>query len=135
MRGIPSLMAAALAGVAAIVANQDGDPDIVPFFVALTIAAGIHAWALARPPTRLPHSVASGIAGLWTIASLWIGVLLLMFQATCACSRAEPLPPELTYLGLTATVYHLVGLYGGLGLVLYGTSRVRRDIGHAQAGG
>ncbi len=31
MRGIPSLAAAVLAGVAAVVASQDGDGDIVLF--------------------------------------------------------------------------------------------------------
>lgn len=132
MRGIPSLAAAMLAGVAAVVASQDGDGDIVPFFIALIVAGGIHAWATARPPTRVRRSLAYGVAGAWTVAGIWIGVLLVMYQATCGCSRPE-LPPELTYLGLTATVYHLIGLYGGLAFILFGEMSARREDSEATA--
>ncbi len=122
MRGMPSLAAAVLAGVAAVVASQDGDGDIVPFFVALTVAGGIHAWAtLGRH-----RPVAYGIAGAWAVAAIWIGVLLIGYQAMCACSY-PPRAPEETYLGFTATVYHLVGLYGGLALVLFAEISVRRE--------
>ncbi len=127
MRGIPSLAAAMLAGVAAVVASQDGDGDIVPFFVALTVAGGIHAWAVANPTGRRHRPVAHGIAGAWTVAGVWIGVLLVGYRAACACSGPPPLPED-TYLGLTATVYHLVGLYGGLALVLVGTAQARREV-------
>jgi hypothetical protein len=41
---------------------------------------------------------------VWLIAAAWIGVLLLMYQSA---SRPQP-EPEATYLGLTATIYHLV---------------------------
>ncbi|MEO6577879.1 MAG: hypothetical protein ABIO99_03145 [Candidatus Limnocylindria bacterium] len=132
MRGIPSLLAAALAGVAAVVANQDGDADIVPFFVALTLVGGIHAWAVVTPETRAHRSVAYGVAGVWTVAAVWIGVLLLTFQVACGCIGPER-PPEETYFGLTATVYHLIGLYGGLGMVLLGTASIRREPNQARA--
>lgn len=56
------------------------------------------------------------LAVLWLIAGIWIGALLLMYLAM---GGDGPSPgPEAAYLGLTATVYHLVGLYGGLLLVL-----------------
>ena len=45
-----------------------------------------------------------------------VGVLLLTYLGA---SRPPP-TPEATYLGLTATLYHLVGLYGGLVLMLGG---------------
>ena len=45
----------------------------------------------------------------------WIAVLLVMYQAMG--SRPPPLPED-TYLGLTATIYHLIGVYGGALLVL-----------------
>ena len=118
--GLFGLGAATLAGVAAVVANQDGDADIVPFFVALTVAGGIHAWATATPLIGGRRVLALGITGVWLIAGVWIGALLGMQQVMCACSRPPP-PVELTYLGLTATAYHLVGLYGGLLLVFIGT--------------
>jgi hypothetical protein len=52
----------------------------------------------------------------WLGAAAWIGVLLVMYQMSCACS-IPPRPPEATYLGLTATAYHLAGVYLGGALV------------------
>ncbi|MGH2382913.1 MAG: hypothetical protein ACRDG7_17055 [Candidatus Limnocylindria bacterium] len=120
MTGLYGLGASVLAGLAAVVAKQDGDADIVPFFVALTVAGGVHAWATATPLIGRRRVLALGITGLWMIAGVWTGALLGMYQAMCACSRPPP-PVELTYFGLTATVYHLVALYGGLVLVFIGT--------------
>jgi len=113
MRSLIGLGASALAGLAAVIASLDGDADIVPFFVGLTLLGGVGAWAAHAPfeGRRLP--LARGSALVWLVAAVWIGALLVMYQAACACS-SPPRPPEATYLGLTATVYHLVGLYGGL---------------------
>lgn len=126
MRGVPGLLAAALAGLATIVASQDGDADIVPFFVALTVAGGVHAWASTGSPTPRSRAVSRIVAGAWAVAAIWIGVLLIGYQAMCACS-SPPRAPEETYLGLTATAYHLVGLYGGLALVLFAEISARRE--------
>jgi hypothetical protein len=41
---------------------------------------------------------------------------LLWERALCACSMPEPVA-EATYLGLTATVFHLAGVYLGGALV------------------
>lgn len=120
MSGWFGLGASLLAGLAAVIANQDGDADIVPFFVALTVAGGVHGWATATPLDGGRRMLALGITGLWMVAGVWIGALLGMVQLTCGCSGPTR-PPELTYLGLTATVYHLIGLYGGLALVFIGT--------------
>ena len=114
MRSLLGLAAMVLAGIATVVASQDGDGDIVPFFVGLTVAAGIGAWA-AHPPFEGRRRWAAGlIASLWLIGSAWIAVLLVMYQAMG--SRPPP-SPEDTYLGLTATVYHVIGVYGGAVLV------------------
>ena len=106
-----------LAGIAAIAAILDGDSDIVPFFIGLTVAGGVAAWAV-RPPYEGPRRLlARSIGVAWLIAAVWVGALLAMYQATCACSY-PPRPAEDVYLGLTATAYHLIGLYVGLAAIL-----------------
>ena len=107
-----ALLAAGFAGLAGVVASQDGDTDIVPFFIALTVLGGVGAWATQEPyggPRRL---LARGIGIAWLGAAGWIGFLLLWQRALCGCSFPPP-TPEATYLGLTATVYHLAGVYLG----------------------
>ena len=103
-----------LTGLATIVASQDRDADIVPFFVGLTVAAGIEAWAAHPPFQGRRKSTAGVIAGLWLLAAAWIAVLLIMAQTM---TSGPPPPPEERYLGLTATVYHVIALYGGALLV------------------
>jgi hypothetical protein len=114
MRSLLGLAASALAGVAAVMASLDDDADIVPFFVGLTFLGGLEAWAAHTPFVAQRRLVARSVALLWLLAAVWVAVVLLAYQAA-----SQPLPiPEATYLGLTATVYHLVGLYGGVALVL-----------------
>lgn len=91
-----------------------GDADIVPF-VLLTFAGGAAAWAAQTPFIGIRRRIARGIALAWLVAAVWIGVLLGAYVA--AGSGAPPTPDE-TYFGLPATIYHLVGLYGGLVFVL-----------------
>ncbi len=107
-----AIAATVLAAVAAVVASQDGDGDIVPFFVGLTVAGGVGAWAMHEPFTGRRRLLAQVISGLWLIAAGWIGALLVFYQVTCGCSMPVQ-PPEATYLGLTATIYHLAGVYLG----------------------
>ena len=115
MRSLLGLAAMVVAALAAVVASEDGDADIVPFFVGLTVAAGVEAWA-ARPPFEgRRRYTARLIALLWLVAAAWIGALLLWSQAM---SSRPPPHVEDTYLGLTATVYHVIGLYGGAVLML-----------------
>jgi hypothetical protein len=111
-RSTLAIAATILAAVAAVVASQDGDGDIVPFFVGLTVAGGIGAWAMHEPYTGRRQLLGRFIGGAWLIAAGWIGVLLVMYQATCGCSMPVR-PPETTYLGLTATIYHLAAVYLG----------------------
>ena len=51
------------------------------------------------------------------LAAVWVGVLLVMSVTVWQASSPPPRPED-TYLGLTATVYHLVGLYAGAALML-----------------
>ena len=110
MRSGLAFGASALAALAGVLANQDGDTVIAPSFIGLTFAAGLLAWAV-HPPFE-DRRLARGIALAWLAAAIWIAVLLLMYRAMGG--DGPPPAPEARYLGLTATVYHLLGVYGGL---------------------
>lgn len=114
MRGVFGLMASAFAGLAAVIASLDGDADIVPFFVVLTFAGGVAAWAANGPFIGWRRRIARVIAIAWLVAAVWVAVLLAAFVA----ASSTPPGPEQAYLGPSATVYHLVGLYAGAALVL-----------------
>ena len=118
MRGVLGLVASALAGLAAIVASLDGDGDIVPFFVALTFAGGLAAWAAHPPFEGARRRVAQVVALAWLLAACWVGALLVLYLTVWQASSSPPPAPEATYLALPATAYHLVGLYAGAVLVL-----------------
>lgn len=120
MRSALALAASALAGAAAVIASLDGDADIVPFFVALTFLGGAGAWATHEPMVGTRRAIARSIAVVWLGAAIWIAVLLLWYQAACACIGPPP-EPESRYLGLTATVYHLAGVYLGGALMAVAT--------------
>jgi hypothetical protein len=117
MRSVLGFVASALAGLAAIIASLDGHGDFVPFFVGLTFIGGAAAWA-AHPPFRgSRRHIARGIALLWLVAAVWVAVLLVMSVTVWHASSPTP-TPEQAYLGIPATGYYLVGLYGGAVLVL-----------------
>ncbi len=117
MRSLLALAGSALAGLAAVIASLDGDADIVPFFIGLTFLGGATAWATHPPFEGSRRRIAKGAALLWLTAAVWVAVLLLM-SVTVMTASSPPPRPEDTYLGLTATVYHVLGLYGGVALVL-----------------
>jgi hypothetical protein len=116
MRSTLALGGSALAALAAAIASLDGDADIVPFFVGLTFLGGLGAWAMHEPFVGRRVLVGRAVGVVWLGAAAWIGVLLVWYQTACGCSYPSR-PPEATYLGLTATVYHLAGLYLGGALV------------------
>jgi len=120
VRSVLALAASALAGLAAVIASLDGDADIVPFFVGLTFLGGVGAWAAHSPFEGSRRRIAQGATLLWLIAAVWVGVLLVMSVTVWQASSPPPRPED-TYLGLTATVYHLVGLYAGAVLMLVST--------------
>ena len=107
-----ALLAAVLAALAVVIASRDGDADIVPFFIALTVLAGVGAWATHEPYGGRRLLLARGIGVTWVGAAGWIGFLLLWERALCGCSSPPP-APEATYLGVTATVFYLAGVYLG----------------------
>jgi hypothetical protein len=116
MRSALGLVVSGLSGIAAIIASLDGDGDIVPFFVGLTFAGGLAAWAAHPPFEGSRRQIARGVALVWLLAGVWVGVLLVMSMTVWQASSPPPTPEE-TYLGLRASVYHLVGLYAGAVLV------------------
>lgn len=116
MRSALGLVASALAGLAAVIASLGGDGDIVPFFVGLTFAGGLAAWAAHPPFEGLRRRIARAVALVWLVAAVWVGVLLVMSVTVWQASSPPP-APEQTYLGLPATAYHLIGLYAGAVLV------------------
>jgi len=118
MRGLLALGAAALAGLAAVISSQDDDADFVPFFVGMMLLGAIAAWAAAGGRPR----VLDAVAVVWVIAAFWVGALLFIFRN----GASGPTPGTVdTYLGLPATAYHLLGLYGGLALLLVERWRAR----------
>ena len=127
-RSLLAAGATALAGLAATISALDGDADLVPFFVGLTVAGGIGAWAVREPYDGRRRRLAQLVAVLWLVAAGWIGALLIWEQMLCGCSMPPPVP-ESTYLGLTATVYHVVGVY--LGGVLMAVAAFSRALARA----
>ncbi len=120
MRSLLALAASGLAGLAAVIASLDGDADIVPFFVGLTFLGGIGAWAAHPPREGARRRIGEGVTLLWLLAAVWVGVVLLM-SVTVMQASSPPPGPEETYLGLTATVYHVIGLYAGAVLMVMST--------------
>lgn len=111
VRSVLALAASAVAGLAGVIASLDGDADIVPFFIGLTFLGGAMAWAAHPSLDARRRMLTRGIASLWVFVAAWAGILLIWYLAM---GHDGPPPlPEATYLGLTATVYHLVGLFGG----------------------
>ena len=97
-RPLLAIGAAALAAVAALVSQLDGDTDLVPFFVGLTVLGGIGAFAVREPYTENRRVTGGVAATLWIAAAFIIGGLLLWHQALCGCSMPEPVE-EATYQG------------------------------------
>lgn len=115
IRGLLGVATSALAAIAAVTSSLDAGGDLVPFFVALTFGGGVAAWAAQPPFDGIRRRLAQGIAIGWSVAAVWVGVLLVGFVAQA--SSPPPVPGQ-TYLGLSATAYHLIGLYGGCAMVL-----------------
>jgi hypothetical protein len=93
-----------------------GDPVLVAFFAALSVAAGVVA-LLARGPWESWRRGIGMLVGIaWILVGVAIWVLVGLFRS--AGSLPTEMPPESTYLGLTATFYHLVAICGGGVLVI-----------------
>ena len=125
MRAWFSIAAALLSAIALVVSILDGALEPTGFFAVATVAALIQAWCLRDPESVELRRLAIGIALAWVAGAIFIGVMLGMYQ-----SAARPPPaPEDTYVGLTATVYHVIGVYGGALLTLIAALGPRRWLG------
>jgi len=122
-----SLAAFGLAALAAAISYFNGDSIELAFFALVGLAASTQAWCVREPGNPWLMRTARVIALAWAAAAAWIGVLLVMYQSA---SRPPPGPEEL-YLGVTATVYHLAALYGGLVLVSIAAFGPRRWLDRA----
>jgi len=120
-----SIAAFALAALAAAISYFDGASIELAFFALTALAASTQAWCVREYGDVLLRRMAQGIALAWVAAGIWIGVLLAMYQSA---SRPAPGPEELS-LGMTATVWHLVALYGGAVLVTIAAFGPRRWLG------
>ena len=118
IRASLGLAASALAALAAIIARLDGDGSMVTFFGALTVLGAVVAWATHSPYGGWRRSLARAAALVWLAAAAWAAILIWIFHPLWSRGGQFPLEPEATYLGLTAAVYHVVGLYVGVILVL-----------------
>lgn len=111
-RSVLAIGATVLAAVAALVSQLDGDTDLVPFFVGLTVLGATGAFVVREPYRGSRRFVGRLMGTTWMGAAVIIGGLLLWERALCACSM--PLPAaEATYFGLTATFFHVAGVYLG----------------------
>lgn len=126
-RGLIGIAAAALAALAAVVASLDGDADIVPFFIGLTMLGALIGWG-RHEPYGGPRRLVARIAALaWLGAAAWAGVLLLWYVTSVAGGSGPEPGPEATYLGLPGTAYHLLGLFGGAALAVFAAFGPGRD--------
>jgi hypothetical protein len=106
----------------------DGDSVLVAFFAALSVAAGVVA-LLARGPWE---GWRRGIGMLVGIAWIVVGIAIALFIGSFRSAGSLPveMPPESTYLGLTASFYHLVAICGGGALIVtavFAPERLRRE--------
>jgi hypothetical protein len=115
IRGLTGLLAAALTALAAGIDSLDSDAALVPFFVLLTLAGGVVAWAVQPPFSGGRRRFVQVVAVAWGLAGIWAAGLLLAFPGSQAAPGSEPL-----YLGLPASAYHAGALHAGAILVLLG---------------
>lgn len=134
MRSLLALAATGLAAIGAFISALENGQEERAFFTALTGAGLVAVIALLPGAGGRGRLVAAAIAAAWATAGAWVGVLLVMYRTACACS-GPPASAEATYLGLTATAYHLVAMYGSTALVLvaaFGRSRfLDRPVGRS----
>ena len=118
MRVLFALTASGAASIASVVASLDGHADFVPFYVALAFCAASAAAAVANEPVvGIRRRVVQLAAGVWVVAAVWVGVLLVMANTVWQSSSPPP-TPEQSFLGVPATGYYLIALYGGALLML-----------------
>lgn len=128
MRTILALVASGLSALAALASMATGQGDFAPFFFGLAVMAAVVAWLLG-PGRRWPRAraIAKGAAVVWVIAAIWIALLLLWWQALCACSYAEPIGPPPNVAGIPTTLFQLAATYLGGAFVVVAAFSGRLD--------
>ena len=121
MRSALALLAAGPALVAAGASAVSGEQDVIAFFVALAVVAGVIAALCTGPFTGARRMIARTLAVAWAIAAIWIGALLVWYQTSCACSGTVPVDPGPNVAGLPTTLVHLLATYLGGALVVVAT--------------
>jgi len=121
MRSTLALAAACLALIAAVASALSAQGDVIVFFLILGVVAVVIAVLCAGPWTRPARLAARALAVAWGIAAIWIGALLVWYQASCACSTAVPLEPDPSVAGIPTTLFHLLATYLGGVLVVVAT--------------
>lgn len=116
VRGLLALGASFLAGIATVISSLDEDPDFVPFFVGLMFLGGVQAWAVQPPFLAWRRALEKASALVWLVAALWVAALMTWSQSMFVQASGPPPLPQERYLGPTATVYHVIGLFGGTAL-------------------
>ncbi len=117
MRPLFAVAASGCATLGAVVASLDGHADFVPFFAGLAFCAAVAAGVAHEPFLGDRRRVARAAAGIWVVAAVWVGVLLLM-AATVWQASGPPPTPDQAFVGIPATVWYLVALYGGAALMI-----------------
>jgi hypothetical protein len=117
MRPLFAVAASGCATLGAVVASLDAHADYVPFFGGLAFCAALTAGVAHEPFVGDRRRVARAAAGIWVVAATWVGVLLIM-AATVWQASGPPPTPDQTFVGIPATVWYLVALYGGSALMV-----------------
>jgi hypothetical protein len=116
---VRSLLAAAatvLCVPALAISVLEGDSVLVPFFAALSVAAGVAALLARRRWEGWRRGIGMLVGIAWVMAGVAISLLVGLFGS--GGSLPTEMPPEPTYLGLTASFYHLVAICGGGALIV-----------------
>jgi Trk-type K+ transport system membrane component len=114
-----ALVAAVLAAIPLLLSRLDADGDLDPFFAVLVLVALFVALAATRERGSPARRGAMLLAVAWLGAGAAAAFLLVMYQTACGCSTPDlsAFPPTPTYLGFSATTFHLIATYGGGPLV------------------
>ena len=113
MRSALALAAAGLALIAAAASAVSGEDDVVAIFLVLTVVAVVIAVLCAGSWSGRARVAARTLAVLWVVAAVWIGVLLVVYQTSCACSSAVLVGPDPNVAGIPTTFFHLLATYLG----------------------
>jgi hypothetical protein len=121
MRSALALAAAFLAALAAVASWWSGEDDTIAFFVVLAVVAVAIAALANGSWVGRRRLVGRSLAVAWVLAAVWIGVLLVGYQTSCACTTAPLAEPDPNVAGIPTTLFHVLATYVGGVLVAVAT--------------